>query len=40
MAKKISIITPTYNEEANIKKLSIDIASEMSFLEFHFKFSF
>ena len=29
MNKLISIITPTFNEESNIERLCLDIASEM-----------
>ena len=29
MTKKISIVTPTFNEEENIEKLCLEIASQM-----------
>ena len=37
MKKKISIITPTYNEEKNIEKLYSDIAKEMNKLDYDYE---
>ena len=37
MKKKISIITPTYNEEENIEKLYSDIAKEMNKLDYDYE---
>lgn len=37
MKKKISIVTPTYNEQDNIKKLCEDISSQMSQLNYEYE---
>ena len=37
MNKLISIVTPTYNEENNIKKLCFDIAVEMKKLDYDYE---
>ena len=34
MTKKISIVTPTFNEEANIEKLCLKISEEMKKLNY------
>jgi len=37
MSKKISIITPTFNEEQNIEKLCLEISKEMSKLNYDYE---
>ena len=37
MSEKISIVTPTFNEEANIEKLCIDIAAQMKKLDYEYE---
>ena len=37
MRKKITIVTPTFNEESNIEKLCNDIASQMKKLEYDYE---
>ena len=37
MSKKISIITPTFNEEKNIEKLCSEISKEMSKLDYDYE---
>ena len=37
MKKKISIVTPTFNEELNINKLCNDIASQMKKLDYDYE---
>jgi glycosyltransferase involved in cell wall biosynthesis len=37
MKKKISIVTPTYNEQDNIKKLCLDISNQMSQLNYEYE---
>ncbi len=37
MSKKISIITPTFNEEKNIEKLCLEISKEMSKLDYDYE---
>ena len=37
MSKKISIITPTFNEEKNIEKLCSEISKEMSKLNYDYE---
>ena len=37
MKKKISIVTPTFNEETNIERLSIEIEKEMNLLNYDYE---
>ena len=37
MSKKISIVTPTFNEELNIEKLCLDIASQMKKINYEYE---
>ena len=37
MKKKISIVTPTFNEELNIEKLCNDIAAQMKKLDYDYE---